>query len=144
MSESNVAGLGALQKEREAYEVMVEDGKLFYKQSRELVDTSAGCRDSKWIFVLSTSKTLYVGKVNPEEHSERIRMGFFGNFRIEVDGFICSSSLWWAEEEGNLPALQLPGGRGHVRRRETGRREGHPEGRGIVPHRSRERKIWKN
>ncbi|CAA6659070.1 unnamed protein product [Spirodela intermedia] len=48
--------------EREAYEVMVEEGKLFYRQSREPVDTSAGCRDSKWIFVLSTSKTLYVGQ----------------------------------------------------------------------------------
>ncbi|KAK4774878.1 hypothetical protein SAY86_009813 [Trapa natans] len=45
--------------EREAYEVVVEDGKLVYKQRGELVDTTEG---SKWIFVLSTTKCLYVGQ----------------------------------------------------------------------------------
>lgn len=50
-----------MQKEREAYEVIVEDGKLVYKKSEKLVNTTEG---SKWIFVLSTSRTLYVGKVN--------------------------------------------------------------------------------
>lgn len=45
--------------ERKAYEVVVEDGKLMYKQTGRLLNTSNGC---KWIFVLSTSKTLYVGK----------------------------------------------------------------------------------
>lgn len=48
-----------LQKERETYEVNVENGKLVYKQSRDLVDSSEG---SKWIFVLSTSRKLYVGE----------------------------------------------------------------------------------
>ncbi|KAK9941424.1 hypothetical protein M0R45_018025 [Rubus argutus] len=48
--------------ERMAYEVVVEDGKLFYKQSGELLHTSGEDDDTKWIFVLSTSKNLYVGK----------------------------------------------------------------------------------
>ncbi|XP_059628785.1 IQ domain-containing protein IQM2 [Cornus florida] len=47
--------------ERKTYEVVVEDGKLLYKQTGELLDTT-GPRDVKWIFVLSTSMTLYVGK----------------------------------------------------------------------------------
>lgn len=48
-----------LQKEREAYEVIVENGKLVYKQSGKLVDTVEG---SKWIFVLSTTRSLYIGQ----------------------------------------------------------------------------------
>ncbi|XP_074576407.1 IQ domain-containing protein IQM1-like [Curcuma longa] len=46
-------------KERQAYEVILEDGKLVYKQSGAFVDTTEG---SKWIFVLSTMKALYVGE----------------------------------------------------------------------------------
>ncbi|KAK9697246.1 hypothetical protein RND81_08G024600 [Saponaria officinalis] len=46
-------------KEREAYEVIVEDGKLIYKQSGNLLET---VDDSKWIFVLSASRSLYVGQ----------------------------------------------------------------------------------
>ncbi|KAK1314417.1 hypothetical protein QJS10_CPA06g00984 [Acorus calamus] len=46
-------------KEREAYEVIVENGKLVYKKTEALVDTIEG---SKWIFVLSTSRSLYVGR----------------------------------------------------------------------------------
>ncbi|XP_050365686.1 IQ domain-containing protein IQM1-like [Argentina anserina] len=46
-------------REREAYEVIVEDGKLVQKQSGLLVNTDEG---SKWIFVLSTSRSLYVGQ----------------------------------------------------------------------------------
>lgn len=49
-----------LQNERESYEVIVEDGKLVYKKSQMLVHTTEG---SKWIFVLSTSRALYVGQV---------------------------------------------------------------------------------
>lgn len=48
--------------ERMAYEVVVEDGRLFYKQSGELLHTFGENEDAKWIFVLSTSKILYVGK----------------------------------------------------------------------------------
>ncbi|KAL1552928.1 IQ domain-containing protein iqm2 [Salvia divinorum] len=45
--------------EREVYEVVIEGGRLLYKQTGEPLDTTWG---SKWIFVLSTSRTLYVGK----------------------------------------------------------------------------------
>ncbi|KAK3014709.1 hypothetical protein RJ639_008379 [Escallonia herrerae] len=45
--------------ERGAYEVVVENGKLLYRQSGSFVETVEG---SKWIFVLSTSRNLYVGK----------------------------------------------------------------------------------
>ncbi|PKA61388.1 hypothetical protein AXF42_Ash014305 [Apostasia shenzhenica] len=48
-------------KEREDYEVIVEDGMLIYKKSWELLDTTGGPKGSKWIFVLSTSNNLYVG-----------------------------------------------------------------------------------
>ncbi|KAK2633512.1 hypothetical protein Ddye_021063 [Dipteronia dyeriana] len=46
-------------KEREAFEVIVESGKLVYRQSGMLLDTN---EVSKWIFVLSTSRALYVGQ----------------------------------------------------------------------------------
>ncbi|URD99351.1 calmodulin-binding protein [Musa troglodytarum] len=46
-------------KEREAYEVIVKNGKLLYKQTEMPVRTKEG---SKWIFVLSTSRVLYVGQ----------------------------------------------------------------------------------
>ncbi|URD73564.1 calmodulin-binding protein [Musa troglodytarum] len=50
-------------KEREAFEVVIEDGKLMYRQSRQLLHTSDdGSKDAKWIFVLSTSKNLYVAQ----------------------------------------------------------------------------------
>lgn len=49
--------------ERKAYEVVLEDGKFFNKHSGEILQTSdTEDSDSKWIFVLSTSKVLYVGK----------------------------------------------------------------------------------
>ncbi|KAI3523505.1 hypothetical protein L1887_01685 [Cichorium endivia] len=47
--------------ERKEYEVMIEDGKLLYKQTGEFLDTTEAPKGSKWIFVLSTSRTLYVG-----------------------------------------------------------------------------------
>lgn len=47
--------------ERMEYEVVIENGKLLYKRSGEYVDTTEAPRGSKWIFVLSTSRTLYVG-----------------------------------------------------------------------------------
>ncbi|KAG8067419.1 hypothetical protein GUJ93_ZPchr0005g14868 [Zizania palustris] len=45
--------------ERQEYEVVVESGRLVYRQTGALVHT---WDDSKWIFVLSTTKALYVGK----------------------------------------------------------------------------------
>lgn len=50
------------QLERTAYEVVVEDGKFIYKQSREVLHTTGVDKHVKWIFVLSTSRYLYVGK----------------------------------------------------------------------------------
>lgn len=47
------------QKEREGYEVIVEEGKLVFKKSGMLLNTN---EDSKWIFVLSTYRSLYVGQ----------------------------------------------------------------------------------
>lgn len=52
-----------VQKERESFEVIIEDRKLMYKLSRKIVDTSEGPKDSKWIFVLSTTRVLYIGVV---------------------------------------------------------------------------------
>ncbi|EPS66310.1 calmodulin-binding protein [Genlisea aurea] len=46
-------------KERESYEVVIENGKLCYKQSGTYVNSVEG---SKWIFVLSTSRKLYIGQ----------------------------------------------------------------------------------
>lgn len=45
--------------ERAAYEVVVEEGRLVYRQSGDPVSTN---EESKWIFVLSTSRSLYVGQ----------------------------------------------------------------------------------
>lgn len=39
----------------------MQDGKFIYKQSGNLLDTTEAT-DAKWIFVLSTSKTLYIGQ----------------------------------------------------------------------------------
>ncbi|XP_071690289.1 IQ domain-containing protein IQM2-like [Rutidosis leptorrhynchoides] len=47
--------------ERKAYEVAIENGKLLYKETGEFLDTTGQTKGSKWIFVLSTTKTLYVG-----------------------------------------------------------------------------------
>ncbi|KAI4368579.1 hypothetical protein MLD38_017123 [Melastoma candidum] len=47
--------------ERKSYEVVIVGGKLYYRQSGELLDTIAE-PSAKWIFVLSTSKVMYVGK----------------------------------------------------------------------------------
>ncbi|CAL4895326.1 unnamed protein product [Urochloa decumbens] len=46
-------------KERQEYEVVAESGKLVYKKNGAFVQT---LDDSKWIFVLSTTKALYVGQ----------------------------------------------------------------------------------
>ncbi|KAK6236496.1 hypothetical protein QUC31_020274 [Theobroma cacao] len=46
-------------KEREEYEVIVDNGRLIFRQSGLPVDTAG---KSKWIFVLSTTRSLYVGQ----------------------------------------------------------------------------------
>ncbi|KAJ1264387.1 hypothetical protein BS78_09G259400 [Paspalum vaginatum] len=58
LNAQHVAYLGAA--ERAAYEVVVDGrGRLTYLQSGAAVDTTD---DSKWIFVLSTTRALYVGQ----------------------------------------------------------------------------------
>ena len=64
LARSKLWAIFFLQKEREDYEVIIEDGKLMYKKSGELLDSTGDSSESKWIFVLSTSKNLYVGQVN--------------------------------------------------------------------------------
>uniref|UniRef100_A0A251SSP5 Calmodulin-binding family protein n=1 Tax=Helianthus annuus TaxID=4232 RepID=A0A251SSP5_HELAN len=58
---SSTKVLFSLIMERKEYEVVIEDGKLLYKQTGEYIDTTGSSKGSKWIFVLSTSRTLYVG-----------------------------------------------------------------------------------
>ncbi|KAF3794856.1 IQ domain-containing protein [Nymphaea thermarum] len=74
--------------EREAYEVMVENGKLIYKESRSFVDTVKDDKGTKWIFVLSTSRTLYVGqkKKGVFQHSSFLAGGAISSAgRLVVD-----------------------------------------------------------
>lgn len=82
-------------KERETYEVVVEDGKLVYKLSEKLLDTREN-KDVKWIFVLSTSKSLYVGQKNKGtfQHSSFLAGGATlsaGRLVVE-DGFL--KAVW--------------------------------------------------
>lgn len=66
-----------LQMERLAYEVVIEDGKFLYKKTGDFLDTTEEAKDSKWIFVLSTSRTLYVGikKKGAFQHSSFLAGG---------------------------------------------------------------------
>jgi hypothetical protein len=71
-----------MQEEREAYEVVIDSGKLVYGHSGSLVDTPQG---TKWIFVLSTARVLYVGekKKGLFQHSSFVAGGaVFGAGRI--------------------------------------------------------------
>ncbi|CAD6270970.1 unnamed protein product [Miscanthus lutarioriparius] len=51
--------MASIQNERAAYQVVVEDGRLTYLQTGLPVNTTD---ESKWIFVLSTTRSLYVGQ----------------------------------------------------------------------------------
>ncbi|KAL9407411.1 hypothetical protein Peur_004383 [Populus x canadensis] len=79
--------------ERKAYEVVVKDGKLVYKESGELLHST---EDAKWIFVLSTSKTLYVGKKmkGKFQHSSFLAGGVAtAAGRLVVDGGVLTA-VW--------------------------------------------------
>ncbi|TXG58041.1 hypothetical protein EZV62_015870 [Acer yangbiense] len=82
--------------ERMVYEVAVEDGKFIYKQSEKLLDTTGGPPDAKWIFVLSTSKTLYVGQKNKGtfQHSSFLAGGatLSAGRLVVVDGIL--KTVW--------------------------------------------------
>ncbi|CAA2986010.1 Hypothetical predicted protein [Olea europaea subsp. europaea] len=74
--------------ERKIYEVVIEDGKFIYAQSGKLLDTREGPGDVKWIFVLSVSKTLYVGqkKKGTFQHSSFLAGGAtLSAGRLEVE-----------------------------------------------------------
>ncbi|GAA0142984.1 hypothetical protein LIER_03765 [Lithospermum erythrorhizon] len=81
--------------ERKAYEVAVEDGKLFYRDSGELLDTTECPVSSKWIFVLSSSKVLYVGMK---------RKGTFQHSSFLAGGATLAAGRL-VVEEGNLKAV---------------------------------------
>ncbi|KAL5743175.1 hypothetical protein ACOSP7_029907 [Xanthoceras sorbifolium] len=49
-------------QEREDYEYIVVNGKIFHKQTGDLFDTNKGSAGAKWIFAVSTSKNLYAGE----------------------------------------------------------------------------------
>ncbi|GMI97485.1 hypothetical protein like AT3G13600 [Hibiscus trionum] len=63
--------------ERKAYEVIVVDGKFIYKQNGKLLHATEEKDDAKLIFVLSTSKILYVGvkKKGTFQHSSFLAGG---------------------------------------------------------------------
>ncbi|KAE8676604.1 hypothetical protein F3Y22_tig00111582pilonHSYRG00037 [Hibiscus syriacus] len=63
--------------ERKPYEVIVVDGKLVYKQTGKLLQMIDETGDARWIFVLSTSKILYVGvkKKGTFQHSSFLAGG---------------------------------------------------------------------
>ncbi|KAK6161973.1 hypothetical protein DH2020_001814 [Rehmannia glutinosa] len=77
-------------KERESYEVIVEEGKLVYKQSGILLNTD---ESSKWIFVLSTSRSLYVGQK---------RKGVFQHSSFLSGGVTTSAGRLVAHNEDNF------------------------------------------
>ncbi|KAK7850127.1 iq domain-containing protein iqm6 [Quercus suber] len=92
--------------ERQAYEVVVQDGKLVYKQSGENLHTEGGPKDAKWIFVLSTSKTLYVGLKNKGtfQHSSFLAGGAtLSAGRLVVEDGILKKSPGEEEVEEEAP-----------------------------------------
>ena len=91
----------ALQAERKAYEVVVQDGKLIFNHSGEFLHTAGGPENVKWIFVLSTFKTLYVGLKNKGtfQHSSFMAGGAIlcaGRLEVE-DGIVkvCIKEKIW-------------------------------------------------
>ncbi|KAL3715899.1 hypothetical protein ACJRO7_007627 [Eucalyptus globulus] len=98
--------------ERMAFEVVIESGKFSYKQSGEILDTRGGPRDAKWIFVLSTSKDLYVGKKSKGtfQHSSFLAGGAtLSAGRLEVEDGILKA-VWphsghYLPTEENFEAL---------------------------------------
>ncbi|XP_050242199.1 IQ domain-containing protein IQM2-like [Quercus robur] len=82
--------------ERKAYEVVVQDGKLIFNHSSEFLHTAGGPENAKWIFVLSTFKTLYVGLKNKGtfQHSSFMAGGAIlcaGRLEVE-DGIV--KAVW--------------------------------------------------
>ncbi|KAJ0101605.1 hypothetical protein Patl1_05919 [Pistacia atlantica] len=49
-------------QERKQYQYIIVGGKFVHKQTGNLLNTNHGLRGSKWIFVMSASKTIYAGE----------------------------------------------------------------------------------
>ncbi|CAI9760820.1 unnamed protein product [Fraxinus pennsylvanica] len=49
-------------QERENYEYVVIDGKILHNKSGKPLETNTGSTELKWIFVVSTSRKLYIGE----------------------------------------------------------------------------------
>ncbi|KAE8711298.1 TMV resistance protein N-like [Hibiscus syriacus] len=82
--------------ERKPYEVIVVDGKLVYKQTGKLLHTIDEMDDAKWIFVLSTSKILYVGvkKKGTFQHSSFLAGGAtIASGRLVIDNGVLKA-VW--------------------------------------------------
>ncbi|GKV15353.1 hypothetical protein SLEP1_g26148 [Rubroshorea leprosula] len=84
--------------ERIAYEVIVLDGKFLFKQTGELLHTTG---NAKWIFVLSTSKTLYVGqkKKGTFQHSSFLA----GAATIAAGRLVVEDGAVWPHSGHNRP-----------------------------------------
>lgn len=52
-----------MQQERDYYEYIFSEGKIIHKLYGDLLDTRKASEVTKWIFVMSTCKKLYVGEV---------------------------------------------------------------------------------
>ncbi|XWS73429.1 hypothetical protein CRYUN_Cryun02cG0127500 [Craigia yunnanensis] len=95
--------------ERKLYEVIVIDGKFIHKQTGKLLHTTEETGDAKWIFVLSTSKILYVGmkKKGTFQHSSFLAGGAtIAAGRLVVDSgvlkAVCPHSGHYRPTEENL------------------------------------------
>lgn len=56
----------ANKQEREQFEYIIHEGKLVHGGTGHLLDTNLGMQNSKWIFVMSTSRKLYAGVVRSD------------------------------------------------------------------------------
>ena len=98
--------------ERKAYEVVVEDGKLLYKETGKLLDTTEEPKGTKWIFVLSTAGTLYVGKKKKGtfQHSSFLAGGATlaaGRIVVEEGILKVKLAILWMTKCASLPYLDL-------------------------------------
>ncbi|KAL8136271.1 IQ domain-containing protein IQM6 [Apium graveolens] len=100
--------------ERKHYEVEVVNGRFIYKQSGKVIHTTEGPADVKWIFVLSASKTLYVGtkKKGKFQHSSFLAGGAtLSAGRLVVENGVLKA-VWphsghYLPTEENFQALML-------------------------------------
>lgn len=88
-----------LQKERQHYEFEVVDGRFLHKLSGKPLDTNIGSPGAKWIFVMSTSKRLYVGEVSFNCQIEYIMMY---QLTLISDFILWNTYLWLLQKKKGL------------------------------------------